>query len=180
MTCSISFCPVLHSSCAIQSVLYYICHVLYQSVLYCICPVLHQSVLYYICHVLHQSVLYYICHVLHQSVLYYICPVLHQSVLYCICPVLHQSVLYCLCSVLHQSVLYCIYPVLHQSCGARRLHDSNNDTQLDGLEILKALTHMMPPGMEIMPHELQGKTPPQIEQLKKERVYQMLSGLVSK
>ncbi|XP_070180765.1 multiple coagulation factor deficiency protein 2 homolog [Littorina saxatilis] len=59
-----------------------------------------------------------------------------------------------------------------------RLHDSDNDTRLDGLEILKALSHMIPPGMEIMPHEVQGKTPPEIEQLKKERTKQMLTSLV--
>ena len=75
--------------------------------------------------------------------------------------------------------LWCYISVyaMWRTCFPCRLHDTNNDTRLDGLEILKALTHMMPP--EIMPHELQGKTPPQIEQLKKERVYQMLSGLVS-
>ncbi|KAL8610963.1 hypothetical protein ACOMHN_042579 [Nucella lapillus] len=58
-----------------------------------------------------------------------------------------------------------------------RLHDTNNDTRLDGLEILKALSHMMPP-IQVMPHEAQGKTPVEMEQLKKQRLFQMLSGFV--
>nr|KAG5711851.1 hypothetical protein BaRGS_026292 [Batillaria attramentaria] len=59
-----------------------------------------------------------------------------------------------------------------------RLHDTNNDTMLDGLELLKALSHMMPPGMEVMPHETQGKTPADIEKLRRDRVFQMLNGFV--
>ncbi|XP_076463465.1 lymphotoxin beta receptor inhibitor-like [Babylonia areolata] len=58
-----------------------------------------------------------------------------------------------------------------------RLHDTNNDTRLDGLEILKALSHMMPP-VDVMPQEAQGKTPVEIEQIRKHRIYQMLNGFV--
>lgn len=58
-----------------------------------------------------------------------------------------------------------------------RLHDSNNDTLLDGQEIMKALTHMMQPP-ELMPFEMQGKTAPDIAKLKKERYLQFMQGIV--
>ncbi|XP_067681452.1 putative uncharacterized protein DDB_G0294196 [Haliotis asinina] len=49
-----------------------------------------------------------------------------------------------------------------------RLHDTNNDTMLDGLEILQALSHMLPPN-NLQPHEVQGKTEEQIETMKQDR-----------
>ncbi|KAL5008813.1 hypothetical protein ScPMuIL_014394 [Solemya velum] len=54
-----------------------------------------------------------------------------------------------------------------------RLHDANNDTQLDGLEILAALSHMVPIP-EIQAHEKVGKTEEQIEMIRKERNEGML------
>ncbi|XP_048734986.1 multiple coagulation factor deficiency protein 2 homolog [Ostrea edulis] len=49
-----------------------------------------------------------------------------------------------------------------------RLHDTNNDTKLDGLEIMAALNHMA--GMfKVQPHEAVGKTPQQIADLEEER-----------
>ncbi|XP_071080369.1 uncharacterized protein [Haliotis cracherodii] len=49
-----------------------------------------------------------------------------------------------------------------------RLHDTNNDTMLDGLEILQALSHMLPPN-NLQPHEVQGKTEEQVETMRQDR-----------
>lgn len=49
-----------------------------------------------------------------------------------------------------------------------RLHDSNNDTKLDGLEIMAALSHMNVM-FEVKPHEKIGKTEEQIAAMEKER-----------
>jgi tellurite resistance protein len=49
-----------------------------------------------------------------------------------------------------------------------RLHDTNNDTKLDGLEIMAALSHIEHM-FEIQPQEKQGKTEQEIEKLKEER-----------
>ncbi|XP_012935888.1 multiple coagulation factor deficiency protein 2 homolog [Aplysia californica] len=58
-----------------------------------------------------------------------------------------------------------------------RLHDTNNDTMLDGLELLNALSHMMPP-MEFAPHEINGKPAVEVEQMRKDRVREMLTNYV--
>ncbi|XP_055879714.1 multiple coagulation factor deficiency protein 2 homolog isoform X2 [Biomphalaria glabrata] len=58
-----------------------------------------------------------------------------------------------------------------------RLHDTNNDTLLDGLEILKALSHMMPP-MDFAPHEMNGKTAVEIEGMKNQRIREMMGNYV--
>ncbi|CAC5405703.1 MCFD2 [Mytilus coruscus] len=49
-----------------------------------------------------------------------------------------------------------------------RLHDTNNDTKLDGLEIMSALSHIQHM-FEIQPHEKQGKTEAEIQKLQAER-----------
>lgn len=49
-----------------------------------------------------------------------------------------------------------------------RLHDTNNDTKLDGLEIMAALNHMGQM-FKLQPHERTGKTPEQITALEEER-----------
>ncbi|BFZ07653.1 hypothetical protein BsWGS_10692 [Bradybaena similaris] len=58
-----------------------------------------------------------------------------------------------------------------------RLHDTNNDTMLDGLELLKALSHMIPP-MDFAPHEISGKTAVEVEQMKNERTREMMNNYV--
>ncbi|XP_021366738.1 multiple coagulation factor deficiency protein 2 homolog, partial [Mizuhopecten yessoensis] len=49
-----------------------------------------------------------------------------------------------------------------------RLHDTNNDTKLDGLEILSALTHMVP-AVKIKDNEKLGKTGEQIQLMQQQR-----------
>lgn len=49
-----------------------------------------------------------------------------------------------------------------------RLHDTNNDTKLDGLEIMAALNHMGQM-FKLQPQERAGKTPEQIAALEEER-----------
>ncbi|CAG5122046.1 unnamed protein product [Candidula unifasciata] len=58
-----------------------------------------------------------------------------------------------------------------------RLHDTNNDTMLDGLELLKALSHMLPP-MDFSPHEISGKTAVEVEHMKNERTREMMNNYV--
>jgi len=58
-----------------------------------------------------------------------------------------------------------------------RLHDANNDTHLDGLELLKALSHMMPPP-EFAPHEINNKAAVEVEQMKSQRIREMLGNYV--
>ncbi|KAK3597168.1 hypothetical protein CHS0354_038093 [Potamilus streckersoni] len=54
-----------------------------------------------------------------------------------------------------------------------RIHDVNNDTQLDGIEILQAMSHMIPPP-ELTFTEKVGKSDEQIEAMKKDRQEGML------
>ena len=49
-----------------------------------------------------------------------------------------------------------------------RLHDTNNDTKLDGLEVMAALNHMGHM-FKLQAHEKMGKTPEQIAALEEER-----------
>jgi len=49
-----------------------------------------------------------------------------------------------------------------------RLHDTNNDTLLDGIEILQAMAHMLPVP-ELQLNEKLGKSKDQIEQIMDER-----------
>lgn len=49
-----------------------------------------------------------------------------------------------------------------------RLHDTNNDTHLDGIEIMQAMAHMLPvPELELS--EKLGKSKEQQEEMMKER-----------
>ncbi|GFR83337.1 multiple coagulation factor deficiency protein 2 [Elysia marginata] len=58
-----------------------------------------------------------------------------------------------------------------------RLHDTNNDSLLDGLELLKALSHMMPP-MDFQPHEINGKTAVEVESMRNQRTKEMMVNYV--
>ncbi|XP_059147986.1 multiple coagulation factor deficiency protein 2 homolog [Physella acuta] len=58
-----------------------------------------------------------------------------------------------------------------------RLHDTNNDTLLDGLELLKALSHMIPP-MDFAPQEISGKTAVEVENMRNQRVREMMANFV--
>lgn len=49
-----------------------------------------------------------------------------------------------------------------------RLHDTNNDTHLDGIEIMQAMAHMLPVP-ELQLQEKLGKSKEQIEQIMDER-----------
>ncbi|GFO46034.1 multiple coagulation factor deficiency protein 2 [Plakobranchus ocellatus] len=60
-----------------------------------------------------------------------------------------------------------------------RLHDVNNDSMLDGLELLKALSHMMPP-MDFQPHEINGKTAVEVESMRSQRTREMMVNYVRK
>lgn len=48
---------------------------------------------------------------------------------------------------------------------------------LDGLELLKALSHMLPP-MDFAPHEIRGKTAVEVENMKNERTREMMNNYV--
>ncbi|XP_060069034.1 putative uncharacterized protein DDB_G0271606 [Ylistrum balloti] len=54
-----------------------------------------------------------------------------------------------------------------------RLHDTNNDTKLDGLEILSALSHMVPMS-KIKDNEKIGKTEEQLQLMQQERSEQAI------
>lgn len=48
------------------------------------------------------------------------------------------------------------------------MHDTNNDTHLDGIEIMQAMAHMLPVP-ELQLHEKLGKSKEQIEQIMEDR-----------
>ncbi|ESO87697.1 hypothetical protein LOTGIDRAFT_234943 [Lottia gigantea] len=58
-----------------------------------------------------------------------------------------------------------------------RLHDTSKDNRLDGLEILAALSHMMP-APEFLPQEIQGKTPEEVAAMKAAREKEMFDNYV--
>ncbi|XP_069119268.1 putative cyclin-dependent serine/threonine-protein kinase DDB_G0272797/DDB_G0274007 [Argopecten irradians] len=63
-----------------------------------------------------------------------------------------------------------------------RLHDSNNDTKLDGLEILSALSHMVPMS-KVSDQEKAGKTEEQIqlmEQMRSEKAIKYFTDIIDK
>lgn len=48
---------------------------------------------------------------------------------------------------------------------------------LDGLELLKALSHMIPP-MDFAPHEVEGKTAVEVEGMRNQRIREMMGNYV--